>query len=76
MKVPISNKLLNAKFAILFLQAFLINTKILSLSRNLENYASYKKKKKKSHESKHFFSTFYISLPNFKALGSIIKKIS
>ena len=28
---------------------------------------------KKSHESKHSFSTFYISFPNFKALGSMIK---
>ena len=40
--------------------------------KKLENYVSYKK----SHESKHSFSTFYISLPKFKALGSIIKKKS
>ena len=33
-------------------------------SKKLENYASYKK----SHESKHSFSTFYVSLPKFKAL--------
>ena len=41
----------------------------LRFKKKLENYASYKK----SHESKHSFSTFYISLPKFKALGSIIK---
>ena len=49
---------------------FLINTKILSFWMKLENYASYKK----SHESKHSFSSFYISLSKIKALGSIIKK--
>ena len=78
MKVLISYQMQNLHctyYKIATCEALLINTKILSLSKKLENYASCKKKKKNSHESKHSFSTFYISLLNFKAVVSIIKKI-
>ena len=54
-------------------EAFLITTKILSFSKKKSETMHHTKQ---SHESKHSFSTFYISLPNFKALGSIIKKKS
>ena len=53
-------------------EAFLINTKIFEFKKKkLENYASYKK----IPPIKTFFSTINISLPNFKALGSIIKAL-
>ena len=73
-KVLISYQMQNLQcsfYKITTCEAFSINTKILSFLKKLENYASYKKK---SRESKHCFSSFYISLPNFKAFGSIIKK--
>ena len=73
-----TNKLPNAEFAMLFLQ----NSDLWSIFNNHQNFEFFKKNSKtmhhtkQSHESKHSFSTFYISLPNFKALGSIIKKKS
>ena len=57
----------NAKFAMLFLR----NCDLLNVFNKYRNYAP-----QKNPRIQTFFFTFYISLPNFNGLGSIIKKKS
>ena len=60
-------------FKIATCEAFLINTKKLSFSKKKKKTRKLCIVQNKSHESKHSFYTFYISLPNFRALGPVIK---
>ena len=62
-----------AIFKIATCEEFLINTKILSFFKKIRKLCIIQKKKKKIPGIRTFF--FHISVPNFKALGQIIKNI-